>query len=72
MPPRVLPRVGMRAEVQELALTTPAVVVEVADAGRRVVVACGERRLAFTLREMTAWYVEESQPYYGPRLRLLG
>jgi hypothetical protein len=61
----------MEAIVEELATTTPAVVTEVSDDGQRVVVECAGRQMVFTLRRLTARYVEESQPYYGTRLRLL-
>ena len=67
---RVLPVVGMHAVVEGFAGREGAVVVAVELDGRRVVVESGGTRTVFTLRRLTGRYVEEGQPYYGPRLRL--
>jgi hypothetical protein len=68
---RVLPQVGMQATVEGFAGREAGVVVAVDDGGRRVIVDCEGERLAFTLRRLTGRYVQEHQPYYGVRLRLI-
>ena len=69
---RVMPVVGMQATVEGFAARERAIVVAVELDGRRLVVESGESRRVFTLRRLTGRYVEEGQPYYGPRLRLSG
>jgi hypothetical protein len=60
----------MEVTVEGFAGREAAVIVDVADDGRRVVVDCDGQRLAFTLHRLTGRYVQEQHPYYGPRLRL--
>jgi hypothetical protein len=67
-PARLVPYVGMRVRVIHFGVIEDAVVEDVLDAGRTLVV--GPAR--FTLRRLNGHYVEESAPYYGPRLVLLG
>ncbi len=61
-----MPRVGLEVEIVHLGATTPAVVEEVRDEGRTLIVA-GE---AFVLSALTAHYVRAGEPYYGVRLHL--
>lgn len=63
-----MPRVGLQVEIVHLGATIPAVVDEVRDEGRTLVVA-GQ---AFVLSALTAHYVRAGDPYYGVRLRLTG
>lgn len=63
---RPLPRVGMEVGIVHLGVTTPAVVEQVLDGGRRVV-AGGE---TFELSRLTARFVRTGDPYYGVRLAL--
>ncbi|MDX6692027.1 MAG: hypothetical protein QOG15_3484 [Solirubrobacteraceae bacterium] len=65
-PTRPLPHVGMDVEIVRLGASRPAVVEEVRDEGRTLIVA-GE---AYTLSRLTAHYVRAGDPYYGVRLRL--
>jgi hypothetical protein len=67
-PSRALPCVGLAVEIVHLGASTPAVIEEVRDGGRTLIVA-GE---AFVLSALTAHYVLAGQPYYGVRLRLSG
>lgn len=67
---RMLPQVGMEVTVEGFAGRDAAVIVGVEDEARRVIVDCDGEELAFTLRRLTGRYVQERQPYYGPRLRL--
>jgi hypothetical protein len=64
-PPGV-PFVGMEVRIVHLATEEVAVVEEVRDEGRTLVVA-GQ---AFTLRRLTGKYVREGEPNYGVRLAL--
>ena len=57
----------MDVEIVHLATTIPAVIDEVRDAGRTLIVD-GE---AYVLSPLTAHYVRAGEPYYGVRLRLL-
>lgn len=63
---RVLPRVGMEVLVVSLGERRHAVVEEVSDGGRTLVV---EGR-AFALHRLTAQYVLAGDPSYGTRLVL--
>ncbi len=63
---RPVPYVGMEVEVVHLGTTTPAVIEDVRDAGRTLVVA-GD---PYVLSPLTAHYVRAGEPYYGVRLRL--
>lgn len=63
---RVFPVVGMEVRVVDLGHVEPAVIDEVLDDGRTVVVA-GER---YCLNLMTGHWVREGDPYYGRRLSL--
>ncbi|MGH2942268.1 MAG: hypothetical protein ACRDLN_05800 [Solirubrobacteraceae bacterium] len=63
---RRMPHVGLEVEVVHLGATTPAVVEEVRDGGRTLIVA-GD---AYVLSPLTAHYVRAGEPYYGVRLRL--
>ena len=63
---RPLPHVGMEVEIVHLGATTPAVIDELRDGGRTLIVA-GE---AYVLSRLTAHYVRAGDPYYGVRLRL--
>jgi hypothetical protein len=63
---RRVPHAGMAVEIVHLATRTPAVVDEVRDGGRTLVVA-GE---SYVLSPLTAHYVRAGEPYYGVRLRL--
>jgi hypothetical protein len=54
----------MHVRVQHLGRLEDAVVEEVRDGGRELIV--GGR--AYTLRELTGQWVAEGEPYYGPRL----
>lgn len=67
---RMLPQVGMEVTVEGFAGRDAAVIVGVEDEARRVIVDCDGEELVFTLRRLTGRYVQERQPYYGPRLRL--
>ena len=68
MPSRQMPRTGMDVEIVHLATTIPAVIDEVRDGGRTLIVD-GE---SYVLSPLTAHYVRAGEPYYGVRLRLLG
>lgn len=61
---RVAPVAGMEVRVIHLGAEEPAVVEDVLDGGRTVVVA-GER---FALHRLTGHWVREGDPYYGCRL----
>lgn len=63
---RPLPYVGMEVDVVHLGTSTPAIVDELRDGGRTLIVA-GE---AYVLSRLTAQYVRAGEPYYGVRLRL--
>ena len=63
---RPLPYVGMEVEIVHLGTSTPAIVEELRDGGRTLIVA-GD---AYVLSRRTARYVRAGQPYYGVRLRL--
>ena len=56
----------MKVAVVHLGAAVPAVVAEVRDGGRTLVVD-GQ---AFVLSPLTAHYVRAGEPYYGVRLRL--
>jgi hypothetical protein len=56
----------MAVEIVRLGASRPAVVEEVRDDGRTLIVA-GE---AYALSRLTAHYVRAGDPYYGVRLRL--
>jgi hypothetical protein len=56
----------MPVQVMHLGVTEDALVEEVLDAGRTLVVG-GE---AYTLRHLNGWFVRREQPYYGTRLLL--
>jgi hypothetical protein len=68
---RVLPQIGMEVTVEGFAGRDAAVIVGVEDGARRVIVDCDGDRLVFTLRRLTGRYVQERQPYYGVRLKLV-
>jgi hypothetical protein len=68
---RVLPQIGMQVTVEGFAGRDAGVVVGVEDGARRVIVECEGEQLAFTLRRLTGRYVQERQPYYGVRLKLV-
>jgi hypothetical protein len=68
---RVVPQIGMEVTVEGFAGRDAGVVVGVEDGARRVIVECGGERLAFTLRRLTGRYVQEREPYYGVRLKLV-
>ena len=68
---RVLPQIGMEVTVEGFAGRDAGVVVGVDDGARRVIVDCEGEQLAFTLRRLTGRYVQEREPYYGVRLRLV-
>lgn len=61
-----MPYPGMPVAVMHLGVTTPAVVDEVRDDGRTLVVG----GVPFTLRRLNGWFVREGEPYYGTRLLL--
>ena len=61
----------MEVTVEGFAGRDAGVVVGVADGARRVIVECDGERLTFTLRRLTGRYVQERQPYYGVRLKLV-
>jgi hypothetical protein len=63
---RTVPHVGLEVDVVHLGASTPAVVEEVHDGGRTLIVA-GD---AYVLSPRTAHYVRAGEPYYGVRLRL--
>ena len=63
---RALPYAGMEVEVVHLGAAVSAVVEEVRDGGRTLVVD-GQ---TFVLSPLTAHYVRAGEPYYGVRLRL--
>jgi hypothetical protein len=63
---RPLPYVGMRVRVLHLGAMEHAVVEEVHDHGRTLVVD-GE---TYTLRELNGRFVRRGEPYYGTRLLL--
>jgi hypothetical protein len=63
---RTLPHVGMEVEIVHLGAALPAVVEEIRDDGRTLVVA-GQ---AYVLSPLTAHYVRAGEPYYGVRLSL--
>jgi hypothetical protein len=65
-PSRPLPHVGMRVRVVHLGAMEQAVVEEVHDHGRTLVVD-GE---AYTLRALNGRFVRRGEPYYGTRLLL--
>jgi hypothetical protein len=67
VPTRQLPYIGQEVEIVHLGASAPAVVEEICDEGRTLIVA-GE---AFVLSPLTAHYVRAGEPYYGVRLRLL-
>jgi hypothetical protein len=56
----------LEVEVVHLGTTIPAVVEEIRDAGRTLIVA-GD---AYVLSPLTAHYVRAGDPYYGVRLHL--
>jgi hypothetical protein len=66
VPSRQLPRIGMEVEIVHLATAIPAVIDEVRDGGRTLIVG-GE---SYVLSPLTAHYVRAGEPYYGVRLRL--
>jgi hypothetical protein len=66
-----MPQIGMDVTVEGFAGRDAGVVVGVEDGARRVIVESGGKRLAFTLRRLTGRYVQEREPYYGVRLRLV-
>jgi hypothetical protein len=68
---RVLPQIGMEVTVEGFAGRDAGVVVGIEDGARRVIVDCEGEQLAFTLRRLTGRYVQEREPYYGVRLRLV-
>jgi hypothetical protein len=61
-----MPHVGQEVEIVHLGATTAAVVDELRDDGRTLIVG-GQ---AFVLSPLTAHYVRAGEPYYGVRLRL--
>ncbi|MDP2712679.1 MAG: hypothetical protein Q8O56_15815 [Solirubrobacteraceae bacterium] len=63
---RTVPHAGMEVGVVHLGTTMPAVVDEVRDGGRTLIVGAD----AFVLSPLTAHYVRAGEPYYGVRLRL--
>ncbi len=63
---RTVPHVGLEVEVVHLGTTIPAVVDEIRDAGRTLIVA-GD---AYVLSPLTAHFVRAGDPYYGVRLHL--
>jgi hypothetical protein len=63
---RPLPYVGMRVRVVHLGVTEHAVIEEVHDDGRTLVVG-GE---TYTLRRLNGRFVRRGEPYYGTRLLL--
>ncbi len=65
---RRIPHAGMAVEIVHLAARTPAVVDEVRDGGRTLIVG-GD---AYVLSPLTAHYVRAGQPYYGVRLGFSG
>jgi hypothetical protein len=58
----------MPVRVMHLGVTEPAVVEEVRDDGRTLVVG----GVPFTLRRLNGWFVRDGEPYYGTRLLLAG
>jgi hypothetical protein len=65
-PSRVVPYAGMPVRVMHLGVVEQAVVEDVADEGRTLVVG-GE---PFTLRRLNGRYVRAAEPWYGTRLLL--
>jgi hypothetical protein len=65
-PSRPLPHVGMPVRVWHLGVMERAVVDEVRDHGRTLVVE-GD---TYTLRRLNGRFVREGEPYYGTRLLL--
>ena len=63
---RPVPYLGMPVQVVHLGRTHDAIVDEVRDGGRTLVV----EGVAYTLRRLTGEHVAERQPYYGVRLVL--
>ena len=63
---RPFPYAGMPVQVMHLGVTEDALVDEVLDEGRTLVVG-GE---AYTLRHLNGWFVRRAEPYYGTRLLL--
>jgi hypothetical protein len=63
---RPFPYPGMPVRVMHLGVTEEAVVDEVRDDGRTLVVGAD----TFTLRRLNGWFVREQEPYYGTRLLL--
>lgn len=63
---RPVPYAGMPVTVMHLGAEEDAVVEEVRDDGRTLVVGGAP----FTLRRLNGWYVREGEPYYGTRLLL--
>jgi hypothetical protein len=63
---RAFPYPGMPVNVMHLGVTEEAVVDEVRDDGRTLVVGTD----TFTLRRLNGWFVREGEPYYGTRLLL--
>ena len=68
---RVLPQIGMEVTVEGFAGRDAGVVVGVEDGARRVIVDCEGEQLTVTLRRLTGRYVQEREPYYGVRLKLV-
>jgi hypothetical protein len=62
---RPVPHAGMAVEIVHLAARTPAVVDEVRDGGRTLIV----DGVSYVLSPLTAHYVRAGEPYYGVRLR---
>jgi hypothetical protein len=63
---RPFPYAGMPVSVMHLGVTEEAVVDEVLDEGRTLVVGSD----TFTLRRLNGWFVRRQEPYYGTRLLL--
>lgn len=66
-PSRPVPKVGLAVVIVHLGAREDAVVEEVHDDGRAVVVA-GER---YELNRLTGHFVHADDPYYGRRLRFV-
>jgi hypothetical protein len=65
---RPFPYAGMPVRVMHLGVTEAAVIEEVRDEGRTLVV----DGVPFTLRRLNGWFVRDGEPYYGTRLVLAG
>jgi len=63
---RPMPYPGMPVTVMHLGVLEPALVEEVRDDGRTLVV----DGTSYTLRRLNGWFVREGEPYYGTRLLL--